>query len=70
MAVGEVMGRFRKYLEPIPVHLVLDQDVAFAGLRDQRIPSPVKWCAYFPRTRTALGAGQANLRAPVRLFTL
>jgi len=26
-------GRFREYLEPIPVHLVLDENVAFAGLR-------------------------------------
>ena len=30
----EDKGRFRKYLEPIPVYLVLDQDVAFVGLRN------------------------------------
>ncbi len=29
----EDKGRFREYLEPIPVHLVLDEDVAFVGLR-------------------------------------
>jgi glucokinase len=29
----EGKGRLRKYLEPIPVYFVLDEDVAFAGLR-------------------------------------
>jgi glucokinase len=29
----EGKGRLRKYLEPIPVYLVLDEDVAFTGLR-------------------------------------
>jgi glucokinase len=29
----EGKGRLRRYLEPIPVYLVLDEDVAFAGLR-------------------------------------
>jgi glucokinase len=29
----EDKGRFRKYLEPIPVYLILDGDVAFTGLR-------------------------------------
>ena len=29
----EDKGRSRKYLEPIPVYLVLDEDVAFIGLR-------------------------------------
>jgi len=29
----EDKGRIRKYLEPIPVYLVLDEDVAFIGLR-------------------------------------
>jgi glucokinase len=29
----EDKGRFRSYLEPIPVYLVLDEDVAFVGLR-------------------------------------
>lgn len=29
----EEKGRFRKYLEPIPAHLILDEDVAFVGLR-------------------------------------
>jgi glucokinase len=28
----EDKGRFREYLEPIPVYLILDQDVAFTGL--------------------------------------
>ena len=28
----EDKGRSRKYLEPIPVYLVLDEDVAFIGL--------------------------------------
>lgn len=30
----EDKGRFRKYLEPIPAYLVLDEDVAFVGLRN------------------------------------
>jgi glucokinase len=30
----EDKGRFRKYLEPIPAYLVLDEDVAFGGLRN------------------------------------
>lgn len=30
----EQKGRFRKYLEPIPVYLVLDENVAFVGLRN------------------------------------
>ncbi len=29
----EEKGRFRKYLEPIPAHLILDENVAFVGLR-------------------------------------
>ena len=29
----EDKGRFRKYLEPIPVYLILDEDAAFVGLR-------------------------------------
>lgn len=29
----EDKGRFRKYLEPIPAYLILDEDVAFVGLR-------------------------------------
>jgi glucokinase len=29
----EEKGRLRKYIEPIPVYLVLDEDVAFTGLR-------------------------------------
>jgi glucokinase len=29
----EEKGRFRKYLEPIPAYLILDEDVAFVGLR-------------------------------------
>lgn len=29
----EEMGRFRKYLEPIPAYLILDEDAAFVGLR-------------------------------------
>lgn len=30
----EDKGRFRKYLEPIPTYLVLDEDAAFMGLRN------------------------------------
>jgi glucokinase len=29
----EEKGRFRKYLEPIPAYLILDEDAAFVGLR-------------------------------------
>ena len=29
----EEKGRFRKYLEPIPAYLILDEDAAFIGLR-------------------------------------
>ena len=29
----EEKGRFRRYLEPIPAYLILDQKVAFVGLR-------------------------------------
>lgn len=29
----EEKGRFKKYLEPVPAYLILDEDVAFAGLR-------------------------------------
>ena len=29
----EEKGRFRRYLEPIPTYLVLDEDAAFLGLR-------------------------------------
>lgn len=29
----EQKGRFRKYLEPIPAYLILDEDAAFVGLR-------------------------------------
>lgn len=29
----EEKGRFKKYLEPIPAYLILDEDVAFVGLR-------------------------------------
>ena len=30
----EEKGRLRKYLEPIPAYLILDEDAAFVGLRD------------------------------------
>jgi glucokinase len=30
----EAKGRFRNYLEPIPAYLILDEDVAFVGLRN------------------------------------
>jgi glucokinase len=29
----EEKGRLRKYLEPIPAYLILDEDAAFVGLR-------------------------------------
>lgn len=32
-ACFEDKGRFRQYLEPIPAYLILDEDVAFVGLR-------------------------------------